>query len=222
MKWQKSPLLLSSNRQKGQTLIETIVGVFLLVTGLTTALGLAIYALAASNQNFSQIIAANLAREGIEVIRVMRDSNWLAADATGGVYDLASCPQPPMSGLLCYPRVFEGPTFNLNPQNNNVYTTGVTFIPSSRSYAFVADYLLYLQPDGSYLQTPNGDAVFSRKLVVSYNTSGNFSVQHPELIVKSIVGWKGKKCNPMANNDPETTNCKILLEEHLTNWKDYK
>lgn len=65
------------HNQSGQTLIETLVAVFMLVMGVSASLGLAIYALNSSRSVSKQIIASGLAREGIEAVKDMRDTNWL-------------------------------------------------------------------------------------------------------------------------------------------------
>jgi hypothetical protein len=49
----------------------------MLVMGVTAALGLAIYALGSSTNITKQIIATGLAREGLEALKDMRDTNWL-------------------------------------------------------------------------------------------------------------------------------------------------
>jgi hypothetical protein len=69
-----------SNKKKfenGQTLIETLVAIFMLITGITASLGLAIYAFGQSTGVVKQIVAEGLAREGIEAVKNMRDINWL-------------------------------------------------------------------------------------------------------------------------------------------------
>ena len=62
-------------RNKGQTLIETLAAVFILVMGVSASVGLAIYAFNTSGGVVKQIIATGLAREGLEAVRNMRDSN---------------------------------------------------------------------------------------------------------------------------------------------------
>ncbi|MBX4187287.1 MAG: hypothetical protein KW802_03480, partial [Candidatus Doudnabacteria bacterium] len=92
--------------QSGQTLIETLGAIFILVTTLTVGLGLAIYTLSNSENSMREVVAINLARQGIEVVRMMRDSNWLDGDATNsGGFALATCADINAS---CYPRVFTG------------------------------------------------------------------------------------------------------------------
>ena len=65
----------------GFTLIEGIIAIGIISTAMLVGLGLAISNLTAAQANSDRIIAANLAREGIEVVRHIRDSNWLRQDA---------------------------------------------------------------------------------------------------------------------------------------------
>ncbi len=65
------------NHSKGQSLIEAIVGIGILVAGLITTLAVGITTIRAGQIAKSRTIADNLAREGLEVVRNIRDSNWL-------------------------------------------------------------------------------------------------------------------------------------------------
>lgn len=90
--------------QQGQTLIETLAAMFILVMGIAAAFGLATYALSTTNSMTNQIIGMGLAREGIEMVKNMRDTNWLNANlyptnltnietATNGCYDFQNTTQ---------------------------------------------------------------------------------------------------------------------------------
>ena len=212
------------NFESGQTLIETIVAIFVLTLALSGGVALAIYALSSSSRSFNQIVATSLAREGVEVVRMMRDSNWLASDAKGNPpWDLTTCAD--IGGRLCYPRAYDG----VPPYNNYSIRTGVyraQFDPDSKAWSLGnnPNYGLYQQADGVFNHNQNNALVYARKIKISENTASPYTGQNSnsELVVQSIVGWVGKNCTAMANEDPETTNCKIVVEEHLTNWKDYK
>jgi Tfp pilus assembly protein PilV len=94
--------------QSGQTLIETIAAIFILTMALTAGLGLTIYVLSHSKTTLDEIVATNLAREGIDVVKNMRDTNWLESDAKAvAPWDLQDCT---LNGktVQCYPRVWEG------------------------------------------------------------------------------------------------------------------
>jgi len=62
----------------GQGLLEATVAIGIILIGLGGVMALTFQNLAASNDSVQQIVAMNLAREGIEAVRAIRDSNWLA------------------------------------------------------------------------------------------------------------------------------------------------
>ena len=215
------------NKQSGQSLIETIIAIFLLTTAMAAGVGLATYSFSTSSNSQNSIIASNLAREGVEVIRMMRDTNWLADDAKGAAWDLQSCAD--IGGRACYPRalatVANFISYDLtNSGNHRVIFDATTNVWTRDS---TADYNLYLQSNGSYTPTSNGTSVFARMINITFNTAAPYTGQNSnqEVIVKSVVAWRDKKCPAFNSTDnllTLTTTCKIIVEEHLTNWKDYK
>lgn len=66
---------------KGQGLLEAVIATAVIATGLSAVLALAGNNVKVSNISSQQIVAVNLAREAVEVIRNIRDSNWLAGDS---------------------------------------------------------------------------------------------------------------------------------------------
>lgn len=67
---------LKYKQQRGFTLVEALVAIFILTMGLIPSLSII---LLANSFNFSirnNLIAANLAQEGVEVVRAIRDTNW--------------------------------------------------------------------------------------------------------------------------------------------------
>jgi len=75
----------SSDRVKGEsgagfTLLEGIIAITVISIGMIGALALALSNLSSAERNEKRIVAANLAREGIELVRNQRDSNWLKVD----------------------------------------------------------------------------------------------------------------------------------------------
>jgi prepilin-type N-terminal cleavage/methylation domain-containing protein len=67
-------------RQTGFTLLEGIIAIAVISVGLMVGLTLAISNLLAAQENERRIKAANLAREGIEVVRNVRDNNFIHID----------------------------------------------------------------------------------------------------------------------------------------------
>ena len=71
----------------GQTLLEAIVAIGILTTSIASALTLSTVSLSAEQDALSAATGGNLAREAIEAVRVIRDSNWLAEiDFDEGLY----------------------------------------------------------------------------------------------------------------------------------------
>jgi len=73
----------------GQTLIETITAVTIISMSLVAILSLGTISIYYGTQSKEEVIASNLAREGIEIVRTIRDSNWLDPDksAFDGISD---------------------------------------------------------------------------------------------------------------------------------------
>jgi len=66
--------------QKGQTLLEIVFVLAIVIIALLGILGLIMSNIAGTKVSKTRIIASNLAREGVEVIRQIRDTNWLALE----------------------------------------------------------------------------------------------------------------------------------------------
>lgn len=67
--------------RRGQSMLEAIISIGIIVTSVAASLTLVQGAISAEKESEAGIIATNLAREGIEVVRALRDSNWLAGIA---------------------------------------------------------------------------------------------------------------------------------------------
>lgn len=68
-------------KASGQTIIEVLVALGVISIGLFAAAGLVFGNLALVEKDTDRVIAVNLAREGIEFAKQIRDSNWLAGNA---------------------------------------------------------------------------------------------------------------------------------------------
>jgi type II secretory pathway pseudopilin PulG len=69
-------------KQGGFSVPEVLVAIFILLTGILALSTLVTSAVRTSSANSSKLIAANLAQEGLEIVRAVRDLN-LASDGTG-------------------------------------------------------------------------------------------------------------------------------------------
>lgn len=62
----------------GFTLIEVLLAVFLITIGMAGVFGLVWQTTSFTESSFSEFTAAYLVQEGFEIVRNIRDSNWLA------------------------------------------------------------------------------------------------------------------------------------------------
>lgn len=68
---------LISHRSSGETLIEIVIAISVLTTVLASAFTVLVQVSATNGNSLNRVIALNLAREGIESVRNIRDTNWL-------------------------------------------------------------------------------------------------------------------------------------------------
>jgi hypothetical protein len=212
---------------RGQSLIETIVAIFVLTSGLASGLALAIFSFGSSTQITTRIIATDLAREGIEVIRRMRDSNWLEGSKAGELVDCGGG-QPCLTDWLNETDVGY---HVITPSVGNGTTYRVNFDPISAgdkwSLLPAGDYRLYLQPGGGFSHNGGAGTVttnFFRKMaVITVTSAAPYNLtSSPLILVRSTVWWWGKNCPQIADLvNPALTACKIIAEENLSNWRNY-
>jgi type II secretory pathway pseudopilin PulG len=254
----------NENTQSGQTLIEVIVALFMLTMTIVAGLSLAIYSNSRNTNNRDALIGSNLAREGIDVVRMMRDTNWLAADDpteagwtnnVADLYETAGGCAYSATVHPCYPEAFNDPYDLGTAFDNNdyrvIYDAASPTLWELDSRNGGDTFFLCLQADGSYKHnnTPGAaactaaNAKFARKIsLVRGSTAAPYTSEtpnptwnsghSPEMVVTSYVYWQGSKdCAPFpAANDWDgdfagfaaTTPCKVVIEERLTNWKDYR
>ncbi len=201
------------NRQLGQTLIETLVAIFILVTGLVSALSLAVYSFQSSDNSSKQIVGTALARESIEGLRNIRDTNWLKGT-------LSTCSDLG-TGQQCYSawqgsgeQRLEAGTYAID---YSIGSSNVLLTKNPTSYVLNYDSNTGLYSNGGAGVPSN----YSRKLVITEDQTSPYTALNPRLVVVATVWWQGRKCP--VTTDPATLNasCKVVLQSYLTNWKNY-
>ncbi len=219
--------------QAGQTLIETMVAMFILVMGIAAAVGLANYALSASGSVNKQLIAMGLAREGMEAVKNMRDTNWLKTPLSATCFDFYS--QTNTSN--CYTNWLNGTGYsgyNIDPGTTSTYI--LKFDQATISYwslvpeanKFGLNYSTSTPGTGFYnpgigVLSSAATSDFSRSITISKDTSFspfNNASLGGRVKVTVNVWWKDKHC-PVSDTVPSSTKCKVTLNTYLTNWKNY-
>jgi len=69
--------LFSKKKKTGFSLLEVIIAIFVLTTGILAVMSLIYKTVASSSFSSNRLIAAYLAQEGIEIVRNIRDTNWI-------------------------------------------------------------------------------------------------------------------------------------------------
>ena len=234
--------------EQGQTIIETVVGIFIMTMGITAALGLATFSLHASTNIIKQLVGMGLAREGIESVKNMRDSNWLWDSLTTGCYDY---PTATLNAAPCYSHWLStlGPGgYNINPGGGGSQPYRIYFDAAAQNNPTKSNYYWNIQPanptkygmdydatggDNGLYFTPNGGAdpgqpdgfgtYYYRKITLSLVNSNPYGVDSSLnlLKVESDVWWTDKRC-PKSSTFPGVGPCGVQLTMYLTNWKNYQ
>lgn len=198
-----------------------MVALFVLVTGLAAGLSLAVSSFGATADISEKITATGLAREGLEAVRRMRDSNWLAGNLT-------YCSE----GEVCYASWLNEPgKYNITGATGSGLEYRLFFDPASPTNKLTlssanpsSDFRLYGQSGGGWSHTATAEpTIFFRKIEIIYaQTTAPYSDTSPLVLVRSTVWWHGKNCPTVTYvANPSDASCKIISEEYLTNWKNY-
>lgn len=226
----------------GQTLIETMVAAFILVMGITAALGLANYSLSASGSISKQLVGMGLAREGLEAFKNMRDTNWLRSDMSEDCYNFILGGQgTPEAPGVCYRDWLSAPDgFTLKDDDNPRRGTALLDFNAKDDLFWNMRFLNSLvgggrfnngqlfynpKPDGGSFYTHDSSAGqpsdYYRTVSVNIaDTAEPFDKDiGPRVLVTSRVWWNDKKCP--NNTSFVSGKCSIQLQMYVTNWRTY-
>lgn len=211
--------------QQGQTLIETMVASLVLVMGIAAAVSLAVYGLGATSTITKQVVGVGLAREGIEAVKNMRDSNWLSGTLSTDCYDFYTANS---DGANCY-KDWQGARYYIGPGTYRLLFDSSS--PESSYWQLFSensDFGFQFSEEGGasgfYLGNGRGgSSEFYRKITISEDQITNVFDDPelgPRLKVRVDVWWTDKRC-PVSSDVPDSNSCKVTLETYLTNWKNY-
>lgn len=154
---------------KAFSLLETVVILFIVAVGLLSILSLSIESLKSQSINRNTLIAYNLAQEGIELIRNVRDTNWIENTA---------------SSPVAWNRYIEGSVSGNKYRIDYSYFYPVSVTSLSETQLQLATSTnedFYLHSTGS------PDSIFKRMItIVATSTSA------PSSTVTSLVQWEEK------------------------------
>jgi type II secretory pathway pseudopilin PulG len=205
----------------GQSMLEVIVASGVIVTAVSAALTLVQSSINGAKASEEKIVAFNLAREGLEAVRLIRDSNWLA----GRDFD---------EGLWAPPFDYIGqPAFDPTTKTWSIFFESSDW-ESDGTRVYRQDFPVGLAQPGMYLQAlaqPDGTEVtrFRRRLHLKRLCST--AVGSDENFIASYSQSDGLDCNPgdekigiEANvyihwDQADGTYHEVHLIERLFNWR---
>lgn len=206
-------------RERGFTLVEVIVMMAVLTIGIVGTLAVANVAVQSGTRNEQRVVAANLAREGVELVRAIRDSNWAAAAEGSGAscwdYYAASPLQAQAvpyttSCTQTYPETDNQFVAWLNVGNGMPYLEGHP-TTDTKDPVF---HLCLDEADGLYRPSPtpcsSGRTYFRRVAVTVGKDLGTDVVDGKpkrSYRIRSFVTWQG-------NKGPDVT-----VESYITDWR---
>ncbi len=231
----------SSHKQGGFTIIEIVVMAAIISIGVLATVGVAALATNTSSENGRRVEAANLAREGLELVRNIRDSNWQQyyAQSQNGIPATRQwdCFNNDSSGSVpltpsCEDRFTNFPTpvsaasqrsFRLLNPDPAIPNSVAALHPGTGTATFDTEYQICYTPAGAsgpaYYHTqpsgtcPDGTQTYYRRIVLK---PGKINAGTVETVkVESRVTWLTKKNNVSVARD-------LLLEEYLTDWRQFK
>lgn len=145
--------------QKGFSIMEVTLSAFILIVGLVATVNLMASSISHSADSRNQIIAAQLAQEGIELINNIRDNNWA-------------------SGKNTFDSPF--PSGNCTINYNYNYGTGFGIICLAPSYK------LYYK-NNFYIHNSSGTPTkFKRKIIIA---NDNDPIDTDNKRITSMVNW---------------------------------
>lgn len=195
---------------RADTLIEVIISFFIIALGSTVATSLVVNSINSNSYSRNNLVAMNLAVEGIEAVRNIRDNNWLKFN-----FDKENCwnmrPEAASTatcdaagGKLIQPGDY---SIDMNPENmrwslSDPFATELdlanytALMDDAYRIAYVdldggSDHELFLSRHSQTGLTPpasmNDDSPYYRMVKIDYG--GTPADTAEEMTVKSIVQW---------------------------------
>jgi prepilin-type N-terminal cleavage/methylation domain-containing protein len=179
-----------ANSKRGFTLVETLAAILLISVAIVAPMGLTVQSIEGAYYARDQITASNLAQEGIEGVRSVRDANILT------------------TALGTQTNLFKGiPTGNAFEVDGTQIFPNNVIIDSSCSggcQSLATNGTLYGYPSDSGFNKPT---IFTRTMTASVvRSDGSGTAQ--EIQVTSTVSWKTAAYKTNS----------ITLTENLYNW----
>ena len=190
---------MSNGSQKGFTLLESMVAITILLTALGGPFVVTQLGLRTARQAGQELVAANLAQEGIEYVRYRRDTNAF----TGGFIDgFAASPTECVADIARA----QARTCVIDAISNSMYDYNDTFACSTDEDVFSCPFIKYDESSSLYGYDSGDDSIYHR--AVHMQITREEGGEPKEVKVVSQVGWED-----LGNQRT------VTLEEYITDWR---
>jgi len=184
-------------KQKGALLIEVVLSIFVITTGLLAVMQLITNSLNDSFRNRDIILATGLAQEGVELARNTRDNTWLNTTPPNPFLEFSS------ANKFCVVKY-------------RVLVLGEDVFPCY-SFFVITNHKLYVDNRGFYSPAVSVNvSKFSRLIYVEYQASPE------QAIVTSFVWWSANPPTSVTTGgktDCTPANKCVFADIILTKWK---
>ena len=202
---------------KGQTLLEVLIAISILVVVLVTTISLIVASIKAGRESTNKLIGTSLAREAIEMVRNIRDSNW-ATTATlywdsglSSGTDNSFAPVVPLASSTSplymdpTPSLFTDASYTAIKQSGNEYVQGFGIAGLNTQFFR----MVYLNP---ICQKDTGEEFIAYQTEQAVCGQASTSVQdYPNKVgIRVIVEVRWSSSSSTKH---------VTIEDHLYNWQ---
>lgn len=190
--------------------MEMLIAIFILLLALAATIVLIVTSIHAARDSMNKLVATNLSREGIEVVRNIRDSNWInpAGEDWDSGLDADNTAIPVIDGSSNISLDFAPADFNDSLVNikllDNDYLQGLSAGGMDTSFTR----LIYLNPicQDSVTDPANVDEIIIDQYSTDVCAAGYEKVG---IRVISEVRWHNTNSSR-----------KVIIEDRLYNWQN--
>lgn len=200
----------------GQNLLEAVIAIGVIMAAVLGSSSLIISTITAGQVSQNRVVAANFAREGIELVRSMRDSNWLKIEQNekvGGALPVWNTGLPAASYILKYTASSTSASWSLVSCGACSGTSTTIYKTTNATYGDRIMYNQYLT--NGDCQAANGltgcsPSNYNRVITLELKDDDiGLGTDNPKyLLVTSRVDWK-------ARTNPKSLTAQVRLYD----WK---
>ncbi len=204
------------------SIIEAIIVLLIVVTGITGVYGLLTSSQNLANSTSNRIQAIQIARDGLEAVTNIRDTNWILFAA-----DYENCWNALNYNYNCIGNTWNSHRilwfqdgsnrrpYRLSKNSNNRFELEFISYPTSDlrywNSSFRNDFRVWYDANGFYTQwasiVTDTNPLFTRYLIISYPSG---SPSSSTIRVRSVVQWFNRSSSTISE---------VILETELKNWK---